>query len=132
MTDAEKAIYDKYVAECGKLLAVAKADCVAIGSDFEKLIGIMRDDAAKVISAVKGFSNTKFWKAVKLVWHWIMCFTQFLDDRNGKFSMKRAAVAVALILGVIEFTGSRNLSILAGLALVVIFLGYAIALEKKA
>ena len=39
--------------------------------------------------------------AISLSWKWLMAFTQFLDDKNGKFSFKRGIAIAAFITSVL-------------------------------
>jgi hypothetical protein len=122
LTEAEKKIYDDFEAGGRALLAKAKADAAAIGADLTAIIG---QTEAKVMK-VEGWVS----KAVKAAWAWLMSWTNFLDDKRGKFSYKRGSGVVALVTSLIfAFRGDWKLALVYFSGTVIIALWCAI--EQK-
>jgi hypothetical protein len=126
LNEAEKAIYDEFEAGGRALLEKARADAEAIGADLTSIIGAT-ETAVKQTVAV---ADRGIVKAAKAVWNYLYAFTQFLDDKKGKFSYKRGSGVVALVTSIIfAFRGDWLLSAIyfAGTVAIALFC----AIEQK-
>lgn len=122
MTDIEKQIYDEYVKDSQAVFAKTKAAAEAVGLEYQSIIGQVEK------SVVKG----EAWivRAGKAVWTWLLAWTQFLDDKKGKFSYKRGAGVASLVTSLIfAFRGPFILAVVYLAAAVLI--AWSCAIEQK-
>lgn len=61
------------------------------------------------------------WAWIQGAFKWLECYTQFLDDKNGKFSFKRGVGIACLVTSIIfAFRGAGILAIIYLAATIVI------------
>jgi hypothetical protein len=123
MNDIEQKIYDDYLAGSKELLAKTKAAAEAVGLEYQKIIGPVE----------AGVKQGEAWvvKTAKAVWSWLLHWLDFLDDKRGKFSVKRAAIAVLLFMDVHQILNGApgyHIAILTG---AVVLITFWCAIEQK-
>jgi type IV secretory pathway VirB2 component (pilin) len=122
LTAEEQKIYDEYKAGGEALLAKAKADAAAIGTDLMSIIG---PTEAAVVKEVETAGAT-----VMKWWQYLLHFLDFLDGPTGKFSSKRLVLLATAVIGIREmFLGHDWHAV--GCGVVVIFMGLWISWSKS-
>ena len=59
------------------------------------------------------FKDTSFWKAITAAWKWTLLWTEFLNDKTGKFSFKRGVGVASFVTSVIfAFHGTWILALI--------------------
>ena len=131
LTGKGQTIVNDFKATVEDAKMVAKSAAGEAGADFAEIMAIVDGYVAVIPKQMSRFGGAmkQVWKGVRAVWFWLMNIFQFLNDANGKFSIRRAALVAVLVVGIQRLYQNQDMQA-AGCGVVVIFLGLWISLES--